>query len=358
MGNFIRVPAPFSGALGRGAYCTLAGLDPAAVAVVTVCDAASQKVLGIKKFIGGDQADIRLSRYAVQLFDVRPVAAVDGYDGRSALAGDTHKSVSLQLESGGAMSPPAALVLSRIDSGYFKPMTDMPLSREIDRDGCDEVSLILPAGDASATARFTGLPGGGEAQAGGGATGCGERPASRCASTLAGTLSAPVEPLEIDLGAAVAPCVATLAIDMADMARRIGESGRDVVEFSAMDVTIDLGGQAEAVVLHYSLTGEAGRGVRLCWINRYGAIDYFTFVVLSRGVAVTEGTVFARTATTLTLASQYQPRATIDALAGICSSPGVWMVDEAGKYCPVEVTTHELSFPQQSPGNLKITIKR
>jgi len=117
-------------------------------------------------------------------------------------------------------------------------------------------------------------------------------------------------------------------------------------------------GGPEAIVLHYSLTGEMGRGVKLCWVNRYGAIDYFTFSALARGVTVTKGADFSRTTTTLTIVSQYQPQAVIDALSGVCSSSRVWMVGQAGEHHPAKVVTHELSFSQQGPNNLKITIQR
>jgi len=401
MVNFINVPGAFSGALGRGARCLVGGLDPAAATTVAICNAGDGELLGVKKFTGSATADVDLSRYALQLFDLGPErtggtagsgggvgdggAVVSGAAGAgvpSSLEVAAEGSVALQLECEGTTSPVMTFVLSAANPAYYVPMTRFSGVREIAWGECDEFSLVLPAGSAAAKATLTG---------GGGPLERGDRSAGECV------------PLEVELGSVEGPCVARLWLDMADIGARVAQAGRAVEDFSQVEVRIEFPGATASegvdvvvagaedvaasdagiapIVVEYAIVAAKPDGARLCWINSLGGIDFFTFNAIARGVKSESSDdpspAFRPVTRTLTLVSGYQTRRQIDALAGICASPRVWIacggngqavgedglaesVGQAGGgggYIRARVATRELTFPQPGIGNLKIEVE-
>lgn len=92
--------------------------------------------------------------------------------------------------------------------------------------------------------------------------------------------------------------------------------------------------------LHYNIVPALNGSVRVAWISEYGSIERYSFPAaisskhLSKRqiIRTTEGWHAANGSTeySMSLCSHYEPRATIEALAQIVSSPKVWIENEKG----------------------------
>ena len=105
--------------------------------------------------------------------------------------------------------------------------------------------------------------------------------------------------------------------------------------------------------LHYTVVPPLKNATRLAWLSECGTIEHYTFpvshkvkhstekqsVMTSSGICSTHH----RTKLTISLCSRLEPRATVEALAEIISSPKVWM-KRKGHYELVEVATTEMEY--------------
>ena len=123
-------------------------------------------------------------------------------------------------------------------------------------------------------------------------------------------------------------------------------------EMQHFDVTLycndeDLG------TLHYKVASHPKKSVRLAWLSNSGAIEQYTFPCVSKSVIAAEKRNFmtsdgvcsvrSQAKQTLTLCSQFEPRATIEALADLIAASKVWIkLDEDWKL--VEVTTSQVEY--------------
>lgn len=102
-------------------------------------------------------------------------------------------------------------------------------------------------------------------------------------------------------------------------------------------------------------------GVRLAWVNRFGAIDYYTFrnaissqLVIQTDVPIGEP---KPTYTECELASDVVPRRVAEALAGIVAASKVWVVDTDG-YRLCEVISDSVEWDNCSkPSAIKLKIR-
>lgn len=96
------------------------------------------------------------------------------------------------------------------------------------------------------------------------------------------------------------------------------------------------------------ITAPFEEGCRLAWRSSAGSLEHYTFPVVKEERVETQRTRLhtepdcaagvVRSWRLLTLLSAYEPAQMLAALAGILSSPQVWLVAE-GRYTPVEVLT-------------------
>lgn len=120
---------------------------------------------------------------------------------------------------------------------------------------------------------------------------------------------------------------------------------RDFPEAEAL--TVDAGACGTVV---YTVVPAVLGARRLAWRSSAGSIEHYTFPIEKSATVETAkkrayGTdghlaVTAGTERRTTLVSAYEPRATLEALAGILASPDVWLAGETG-YTPVDVMTEQ-----------------
>lgn len=123
-------------------------------------------------------------------------------------------------------------------------------------------------------------------------------------------------------------------------------------EMSSLDVTLRCEEEAFSS-LHYMVVPPLKNATHLAWLSECGTIEHYTFPVSHKvkqstekqSVMTSSGICSAHHQTKLTfsLCSRLEPRATIEALAEIISSPKVW-IWRNGEYKLVEVTTTEMEY--------------
>ncbi len=121
------------------------------------------------------------------------------------------------------------------------------------------------------------------------------------------------------------------------------------------------------VVAEWRITPPSGEGMRLAWRTPHGSMEHYTFPYIERRRCMVErqsirsdkGSITTSVARNeqATISSRYEPSATIAALAGIISSPQVWAIDEAGKYVPIEIVSTEVTSNERlKPSKISLTI--
>lgn len=108
-------------------------------------------------------------------------------------------------------------------------------------------------------------------------------------------------------------------------------------------------------------------GVRMAWVNRYGAADYFTFPTVRSvekrversKIYSTDGfrTVSQSLASEMTLSSGLMPKVDVEWLADIITSPEVWRVEGSAFEAVDVTTTRVVTSADHAPQAVEITIR-
>jgi hypothetical protein len=143
----------------------------------------------------------------------------------------------------------------------------------------------------------------------------------------------------------------------------LGEN--DMKEFTVI-LRLVMSGDEVSLRRHYIVDRTPHRGKRLAWVNRYGAVDYYTFPdTASRTLSGGRGRILSaagwNAATTetekwITLTSDYEQDPTLEWLAEILSSPRVWMI-EGSVATKVDVADGAVSLDPTRPGNITVKVR-
>lgn len=121
-------------------------------------------------------------------------------------------------------------------------------------------------------------------------------------------------------------------------------------EINSLDITLYCEGK-EFGSLHYAITKPIKTATRVAWLSECGAIERYSFpsahrvkccadkqtIVTKKGVVAAQ----SRVKRTISLCSRIEPRATIEGLSQLVSSPKVW-VEQSGDWHLVEVITPQI----------------
>ena len=126
--------------------------------------------------------------------------------------------------------------------------------------------------------------------------------------------------------------------------------GKDI---QTMDIRLTCNGE-EFGQLHYDVVVARKGAVRLAWLSESGAIERYTFPISHTSKREVEKSyirtcngpqaISGKTAVELSVASRYEPSATVEALAEIVSSPKVWIEGVGGDFMGVEVVTSTIEY--------------
>lgn len=109
-------------------------------------------------------------------------------------------------------------------------------------------------------------------------------------------------------------------------------------------------------------------GIRLCWINKYGALDYWNFSrLVSESTSVSKTKIYSKDGYLTTevsaedevsISTKYLNSQTLKALEWLLSSERVWIVKEDGSYEEIDVTTTSATtYSEASPTAFQVTYR-
>lgn len=285
--------------------------------VVRIFDADTNTVIGRKQLYGITSAEIDIAPYIRQRLQPQLPPAI-----ASTMLISLPMQTSVLVEVEGVASPSRTFIASEIDTSQpFCLLSGQMLSRTMTRDEFDIVSLYFsPEVEAEVVVEFFGQE----------------------HEMLAFTPSE----------AGICSVVVT--------ARRAAEGVQKVRLTAYVD-------DATACEIIYTLRPNLPTARRLAWLNHYFAPEFYTFP-LRKGVLIKATrkcmeNMWGREAAALEsenelkLISAYEPRAQIEALCGILSSPKVWLA-EGNALEQVELLTDRiLTAPCAQMGMVEVDIR-
>ncbi len=136
-------------------------------------------------------------------------------------------------------------------------------------------------------------------------------------------------------------------------------------EVATINLTITLAGE-RLVTIDYTLLPTVEGSTRLAWLNRDGYISYHTFHTTDKESVVTSRSECETPAGTLTLGGEgwrerrlhsgYLPAVEAEVLAGVVTSPRVWMITPEGAE-PQTIISHSVTTLGEGAHSLTLTIR-
>ncbi len=300
----IQIPENYSSAYS-GALYHLRELHAAPCVDVEVIDTDAGETLGIRRVRHLEEAVLNITGYLTRALNPRPLP----HDALGWVE-PVGRDVGVCLACGDLLTDPCRFVASLEGLQVGTLLSDLR-RRTLARGERDELSFLLPACHVEAHA----LPAGG-AQG---------RVVVAAADHGGGLLS--------------------LAIDGSTLLHQLPE-GSGAIE---LEIVVD---GRPLTSLHYLLGVELHDGLRLGWLNRYGAIDYFTFRSLQRHlvsdkerVLTPSGALVVSSQATVehSISSGYLSCRDAEVVAGVLSSPRLWLID-GSEAIPHEVTNQRIEM--------------
>ena len=266
--------------------------------MVEIIDTSTAEVIATQQLREVTSAKVNIAPYLPRFEDYNPVQNCC-----TSLSEVPYAQYNIRVED--IESESVTVSVNKIEMGEVPIiLTAMPLSRRITRGECDEV-LVLTDCDCNISAKIT--------------SDTGEQLYIEHYSEMGAT---------------------RLAISTADF-------GTDI---QTLDIVLYCEGEMFGT-LHYSVVPALKSATRLAWLSDKGSIEQYTFpishkanrAVERRDIVTSEGvkTAHCRTRHNNSLASRFEPAATIAALAQIISATKVWVVDGV-EARGVEVTSHTI----------------
>ena len=160
--------------------------------------------------------------------------------------------------------------------------------------------------------------------------------------------------------------IVSLCISMSMLHEQLIKKGFDPNNYSSMSVEISNPLKSLAVISYDINPLATDSDTRLCWLNKFGALDYFSFSnPLDSAISVTKDrflnhdgfSIASISASTLyRVSSGFLPAKLFAAVAYIISSPKVWMVQNS-MFIPVDITSDNLHFSPLSANSVDFTFR-
>lgn len=321
--RIINMPDNFSPAFGEVIYTV--ENSGGGVFDVEILDSGSG-CMGIKRFAGEGTVDINTAGYVRRGLSPEPLAG-----GGCGFRMDNGRAVKSSIRIGNLTSDVRIFTAGLRNLPAGRPLTMLPMHRDIARDESDEISFATDGGTyraeitVKAAADYKFAVGGHTAGAG----------------------------------------ICTFVTDMEWVMAQVGSAGGDPEACRSVHVAV-FSGDAELFRCIYVLRRNPAGAVRLCWLNSLGAVDRFTFPSpVSGGVGaakeriVSAGgfeTVYSGAERFSVLNSGYRPENVLNALAEIISSPRVWIAGNGG-FERVDVTSDSAIVRSEELACLKIRVR-
>lgn len=324
--DFTNIPEQFSGS-GKAALYRIEGLPHDAVTHVQIIDSDTSEILGVKRFSKRPSVEVNISPYLRSRLAPEPLPG-----GECSFRMASGRSVAAIVKVGSAVSTERIFTAGVGDVDEYGLQTLMAGPRFISRGEYDEISFVSPGGAADFTVSMI-------------------MDDEHCVMRS--------DEYILDRGPA------TLVVDVDRLREFAAGYGFDFDKCRGLRVCISAAGRDIAEIPYEIVAGAEG-SARVCWLNDLGGIDYFTFRFPQTEEAVAHTSKALgrqayrsgglRRERLLSVASEYLPYNSMKALAGLISSPKVWLLRSAG-FVPVDILTDSVAVRSDSLCGMKLTLR-
>lgn len=304
--RIIITPQQYSGAFSDLIY-KIDECNSQQVTEVEIWCSSKAEPVGMKRFIGDDTYIINTSNYVSRFLDVNPIISDN-----CEIISSTNRTVQTKIKIGNVYSAERSVTAGCIASEFTKAMSNSPYFLDIAPGESDEISVMAYPRNIGANITIYG-------------------------EGIKSTITFPNVSATLD--------VCTFVFNMDNIATLF--SITDWNKIWEMEVNV-LANTSTIISRRYNIKRNTSIATRLCWLNPYGAIDYYTFpITLSRQVKASKSKIYSQfgyatygnTAETVTaLKTAYESPSTLEWLAEIITSPRVWIIDNK-TLTPVDVVS-------------------
>jgi hypothetical protein len=315
----------------RAASFVLAEVDALEGLDVEILPATDDEPLGVKRIWGEGEFAVNVAPYVRSLLSPGPLC-----DRSLGLISEQGRYVGCRVSAVGVTSQVVYLTAGTTDAPTDTILSAAPAYVTIHRGEKDEISVIVESGSLKPSISFV------------------WEGTQYTDNSFLVTIGSGMRNFVVDEDA-IAHRFANLT----------GVAKENMQQFT-VTLKISVGGSNTDLSRHYTVDKTPHGGVRLAWVNRYGAIDYYTFPFIeSRTLSGTKGRILStegwQTVTSeaqewTTLTSEYEQADTLEWLAELLSSPKVWRV-EGNVATQMDVANGEVSWNFTAPGNITIKVR-
>jgi hypothetical protein len=316
----VRYPADYASAFQRVVF-ELSGveLDAEGCVAVDILQNYNSEATGEKFYYGQNSVEVDVSAYARAALNVEPATW-------SGLRMDRARSVLMSVRVAGEQSE-KVVVCAATQPLPINALLSQLTKRTIALDECDEIAFVTDEREVTPTITVI---------------------------TQTGII--------MELGGEMflsEKGVVVFGLKVAEVVVEVQSRGVEPEDIVQIIVSVKMGAE-ERIRVTYEVA-QCTRGVRMAWVNRWGAIDYYTFpnVVVSRVVAHSQAVAEepCLTYTECEISSDIVPESIAEALSEIVASPKVWLVS-GDVYTPCQVATESVEWSNNSaPSTVKLVVR-
>ncbi len=326
--NISSIPENYAGAFSDLIY-RITDAAPQQIVEVTVFGELSTDVLGMKRFRGQREYDVNVSNYIRRAFgEPQP------YFSHLCTSYSGGRAIRAKIGVDGVMSPARTFLAGTKGAVRNQLLSDAPFDLAIAPGQTDDLSFVGSAADPFFIYGFL-------------------------------TRGSDVKEMVFSLGALGE--VVSFQINAAhieDEARHLTLGSMEAYTHLEIDAEI---GSVLRPVRRYEIGPRVNDVVRLCWVNAYGALDYYTFARTgAESLSFERQKIYAAAGyksfdvhadRIMVVESGYESAETVMWLAGIVGSPRVWVCGEAGEFTEVDVMTDGVAAAVSQPSSVRLVLR-
>lgn len=322
-------PANYTGAFSEVIY-TITEAEPDQILEVQILGDTTSDIIGIKRFTGQSEYNVNISNYIRRRMNAKPVAY--GFSTAYLAEGRLAKA---RIKVGTTISLQRTFTSGYKGSAQNVIMSDAPFDQCLAPGEIDEASIIGISGKQIFMYAFLTKEG----------TDIYEH------ALAMGGMTDSAMSFQIN------------ANEVVSKAQSLSLGSID--QYTHLELCLETNSVLKPF-RRYALLPKNNNSVRMCWVNPYGALDYYTF-----GKTETQSIVAKRkkiysadgykcfgsySEKYITVESEYENAETIMWLSSIICSPRAWIYAD-GAFAEVDIVTENISSGSTAPGSVKLTLR-
>lgn len=322
--NITRIPENLSSVFMPVNY-TLTSTYSSDKVEVEIYDETKEELLGVKRYSDENEYTVEVSEYLQYRFNIEPSVTT-----LCELYADTDKLKGIAINTNdSAESIVTYHTFSCVNNHINSLLSSAPNSRLIAWDQRDEHSVLVDSGTVSAKYIFSG-------------------------TELEKIIE--LESLEVENS------IVTLVTDMKTLYEILETDNCNYSQFDSLELSISIDNQVISKT-DYTITETDSSCIRLCWLNKHGALDYYNFTgevqsnatikkerIYSYAGYIVTGSELSRCTDVY---SDFVTNDTILWLSEILASPMVW-IDRDNEFFSIDIVSESTTY--QSDDLLRLSI--